>query len=221
MMNNNKTKKIDSALKYNKTQKMNKNFMYQDLKRSNCFNCDFSKSNFNFTSLRGAHFKSCNFFGCTFKSSEFVGSNLKSSRFTRAKFEDTVFEGAKLDGVDFTGATFKNTIFVNTDLSKATNLNFKEGEVRIFEEMPPLEISGELENAINKAMENKHVKKSRTLDTKDGTINSISVMILLEKFRERRLIEGLSILGEKVDRDFCTLSYIIKSLQGYMDKGIL
>ena len=45
-------KKSETGLKYNKVQKMNKNFMYQDLKRSNCYNSDFS--NYNFTSLRGA-----------------------------------------------------------------------------------------------------------------------------------------------------------------------
>jgi len=218
-MTNNK--KIDTALKYNKTSKMNKNFMYQDLKRSNCYNCDFSKSNFNFTSLRGAHFKSCNFYECTFKCSEFVGSNLKGSRFTKAKFEDTIFEGAKLESVDFAGATFKNVIFVNTDLSKAVNINYKENEVRIYNKMPEIEISDNLKNSIEKAMENNYVKKSRTLDTKDGGINTVSIMILLEKFREKRLIEGLGILSEKVDKDFCTLSYIIKSLQSYKDQGIL
>lgn len=216
-----KNKKIDTALKYNKTSKINKNFMYQDLKRSNCYNCDFSKSNFNFTSLRGAHFKSCNFYGCTFKSAEFVGSNLKGSKFTKVKFEDTIFEGAKLENVDFTGATFKNVIFVNTDLSKSVNLNYKEDEVRIYNQMPEIELSDNLKNAISKAMENNYVKKSRTLDTKDGGVNTVSIMILLEKFREKRLIEGLAILSEKVDKDFCTLSYIIKSLQSYKDQGIL
>lgn len=218
-MTNNK--KIDTSLKYNKTSKMNKNFMYQDLKRSNCYNCDFSKSNFNFTSLRGAHFKSCNFYGCTFKSAEFVGSNLKGSRFTKAKFEDTIFEGVKLENVDFAGANFKNVIFVNSDLSKAINLSYKEDEVRIYDEMPKIEISENLKAAIDKAMENNYVKKSRTLDTKDGGINTVSIMILLEKFREKRLIEGLGILSEKIDKDFCTLSYIIKSLQSYKDQGIL
>lgn len=216
-----KNKKIDTALKYNKTSKINKNFMYQDLKRSNCYNCDFSKSNFNFTSLRGAHFKSCNFYGCTFKSAEFVGSNLKGSKFTKVKFEDTIFEGAKLENVDFTGATFKNVIFVSTDLSQTINLNYKEDEVKIYEQMPEIEISDNLKNAINKAMENNYIKKSRTLDIKDGGINTISIMILIEKFREKRLVEGLYILSEKIDKDFCTLSYIIKSLQSYKDKGIL
>lgn len=35
--------------------------MYQGLKRSNCYNTDFSKSKFNFTSLIGTYFKSFNF----------------------------------------------------------------------------------------------------------------------------------------------------------------
>ena len=42
---------------YDNTSKINKNFVYKNLKRSKCYNCDFSGSNFDFTSLRGAHFK--------------------------------------------------------------------------------------------------------------------------------------------------------------------
>ena len=214
-------KKSETGLKYNKVQKMNKNFMYQDLKRSNCYNSDFSNSNFNFTSLRGAHFKSCNFYGCTFTFAEFIGSNLKKSRFTKAKFENTVFEGVNLEDVDFSGATFKNTIFLNTDISKAKNINIKESEVKVFDEMPNLEINEKLENAINLAMKNVYIKKSRTLDTKDGSINNISIMILLDNFKEHRLVQGLTILSEKIDKEFCTLSYIIKSLKSYESQGIL
>ncbi len=214
-------KKMDTSIKYNKAQKMNKNFMYQDLKRSNCYNTDFSNSNFNFTSLRGAHFKSCNFYGCTFKSSEIISSNLKKSKFTKAKFENVVFEGVNLEGVDFKNATFKNTIFLNTDISKAINVNFKESEVKIFDEMPTLEISERLEKSIKLAMDNEYVKKSRTLDTKDGGINYISIMILLENFKEREIIDGLILISERIDKEFCTLSYIIKSLEIYKSQGIL
>lgn len=214
-------KKMDTSIKYNKAQKMNKNFMYQDLKRSNCYNTDFSNSNFNFTSLRGAHFKSCNFYGCTFKSSEIIGSNLKKSKFTKAKFENVVFEGVNLEGVDFKNATFKNTIFLNTDISKAINVNFKESEVKIFDEMPTLEISERLEKSIKLAMDNEYVKKSRTLDTKDGGINYISIMILLENFKEREIIDGLILISERIDKEFCTLSYIIKNLEIYKSQGIL
>ena len=216
-----KNKKVDTGLKYNKIQKLNKNFMYQDLKRSNCYNSDFSGSNFNYTSLRGAHFKSCNFYGCSFNSTEIIGSNLKKSKFKKAKFENTVFDSVNLEGVDFSGAQFINTIFLATDISKAINLNLKESEVKIFDEMPNIGISEKLENAIKLAMENEYVKKSRTLDTKDGGINYISIMILLENFKERQLIDGLNLIAERMDKDFCTLSYIIKTLQTYKKQGLL
>ncbi|GAA0713321.1 pentapeptide repeat-containing protein [Paraclostridium ghonii] len=216
-----KNKSVDNGLKYNKIQKLNKNFMYQDLKRSNCYNCDFSGSNFNFTSLRGAHFKSCNFYGCTFKNAELIGSNLKKSKFKKVKFENTVFDSVNLEGVDFSGAQFKNTIFLSTDLTKAINIKFNSSDVKIFDQMPKLEISEKLENSIKLAMENEFVKKSRTLDTKDGEINSISIIILLENFKEKQLIDGLTLVAEKIDKDFCTLSYIIKTLQTYKTQGLL
>lgn len=217
----NKKPKIESALKYNKAKKMEKNFMYQDLKRSNCYNTDFSNSNFNFTSLRGAHLKSCNFYGCSFKYSEIIGANLKNSKFKNAKFENTVFEGANLEGVDFSGAKFKNVIFVNTDVTKANSLNINSPQIKIFEEMPNIEMSERLENAIKFAMENEYVKKSRALDTKDGGINTVSIMILLENFKEKQLIDGLTLIGERIDKEFCTLSYIIKNLEVYKSQGLL
>ena len=56
------------------------------------------------------------------------------------------------------------------------------------------------------------VKKSRVLDTKDKTMNTISVMILIEKFGEEKLIKSLEQVEDHLDRDFYTLSYIIKIL---------
>lgn len=212
---------IEMGLKYNKAKKMEKNFMYQDLKRSNCYNTDFSNSNFNFTSMRGAHFKSCNFYGCSFKSAEIIGANLKRSKFKNAKFENTVFDGVNLEEVDFTGAKFKNVIFVNTDITKAKNINTNSCEIKVFETMPNIEMSERLESAIKSAMENEYVKKSRTLDTKDGGINTVSVMMLLEKFKEKQLIDGLILIAERMDKDFCTLSYIIKNLENYKTQGLL
>lgn len=206
---------------YNNAQKTNKNFMYNDLRRSNCYNCDFSGSNFNFASFRGAHFKSCDFYDGSFEFTEFIATNLKKSKFKNARFKNVIFEGANLAGTDFFGADFENVIFVNTDIEKAANLEFDEKEVRIFEEMPTLEISEDLEEVINKAMTNEFVKKSRVLDTKDGDINSISVMILLENFKEKFLVEGLNMLADRLDKDFCTLSYIIKSLKLFESQGLL
>lgn len=214
-------KKTNDKFNYNNIQKLNKNFMYSDLRRSNCYNSDFSGSNFNYTSFRGAHFKSCNFYGCTFKSAEFVATNFKKSKFKKSIFEDTVFDYANLDGVDFKGAEFKNTIFVCTDTSKAINLNLSNEDIKIFDEMPKLDISENLENAIKSAMTNKFIKTSRVLDTKDGSISPISTMILLGKFDEETLIKGLNLITDKLDRDFCTLSYIIRSIENYKKEELI
>ena len=46
-------------------------------------------------------------------------------------------------------------------------------------------------------------------------------MILLEKFSEKNLISGLNILADRLDRDFCTLSYITKCIETYGKEGIL
>ncbi|MEG1829044.1 MAG: pentapeptide repeat-containing protein [Cellulosilyticaceae bacterium] len=214
-------KKVSDNFHYKNAQKLNKNFMYKNLKRSNCYDCDFSGSNFDYTSLRGAHLKSCNFFECSFKFAEFVGTNLKKSRFKKAKFDNVVFEGVNLDGVDFNSAEFVNTIFIGTDITKAKNLNVKDKGITIYDEMPKLKISEALTHAVNSAMSNENIKEARVLDTKEGKINSISMIKLLENFDEEILIKGLNKLEKELDKDFCTLSYIIKSLQSYKEQELI
>lgn len=213
--------KNNDRFHYNKAEKTNKNFMYKDLRRANCYNCNFTGSNFSFASFRGAHFKACDFFDCKFEWTEFIGSNLKNSKFRKTKFENVVFEGVNLDGADFTGAKFKNVIFVDTDISKATNMKLSYGLYKTFDEMPELEISEDLKEAINTAMGNEFVKKSRVLDNKEGSINTISVMRLLESFNEKTLILGLKSIVDRVDREFCTLSYIIKAIEKCQKEGML
>lgn len=198
---------------YDNAEKTNKNFIYKNLKRSKCYNCNFSNSHFDFASLRGAHFKKCNFFRCSFKGAEFIGSNLKGCKLREAKFEDTIFEGANLDGANFEGAKFKNTIFVGCNIEKAKNFDVDNNNVRIFESMPELNISKELEKAVLSAMENEYIKKSRVLDTKDGEINGIAMMILSEKFEYDRLLEGIHYIKYEIDREFHTLSYIIRLIE--------
>ncbi|MCM1988284.1 pentapeptide repeat-containing protein [Oceanirhabdus seepicola] len=210
---------VKGNFNYNNIEKKNKNFMYKNLHRSNCYNSDFSNSNFDYVSFRGAHFKSCTFLGCTFRWAEFIGTNLKGSIFKKAKFENTIFDSVNLDGVDFKDAEFKNTIFLSTDTSKAKNLNLKDSNIRIFDEMPQLEISAELEMAVKNIMKNDYVKKARIFDTKDGNINVLNLMILLDNFDESTLIKGLNIIKVELDRAFYTLSYIIKLLKNYKIDG--
>ena len=198
---------------YNNIEKKGKNFMYKNLERSNCYNSDFSKSNFDFVSFRGAHFKSCVFFQCTFKWAQFIGTNLKDSDFEEAVFENAIFDSVNLDGADFKDAQFQNTIFLSTDVTKAENFDIKMPGIKIFNEMPHLEISEELRTAILNVMKNKYVKAARVLDTKDGGINIINLMILLENFDEETLIKGLNIVETQLNCDFYTLSYIIKFIK--------
>lgn len=207
--------KVETGFSYKNAIKQNKNFMYKDLRRSHCYSCDFTGSNFDFTSFRGAHFKSCNFFGASFKAAEFVGANLKKSKFRRAKFEDTLFEGANLEGVDFQGATFKNVIFVGCDLTQAKNLNVISVNIKVYNELPALKMSDALKEAVQSAMENEWIRQSRVLDTKEGTINTISIIRLLQKYDESLLIEGLKEMKTEIKNQFCTLSYLMKFLAQY------
>lgn len=197
------------GINLNNADKSYKNFMYQNLTKSNSFNCNFSESNFDYVCFRGAHFKSCKFNGSRFVRSEFIGSNLKGSSFIKAIFDNTVFEGARLVDVDFKGATFTNTIFLETDLSGAKNLNLDDENIRVYAEMPQIELSEALSKAIEHAMTSKFIKKSRTLDTRDGSVNYLSVIILLENFEEEVLIKGLENIDQYIDREFYTLSFII------------
>lgn len=193
---------------YNKVEKMNKNFMYNNLTRSNCYGSSFAGSNFNFVSFRGAHFKSCDFYGCTFKGAEFIGTNLKNSKFRHAKFENTLFEEVNLDGVDFRDAEFEDVIFVGCNLDKCDNLGIDILNINVYEEMPELNISEELEAAINNAMSNDIIKKSRVLDMKDGTINPIKIVMLQKKYSDEALINGFNEMASDLDKEFHTLSYI-------------
>lgn len=208
-----KNQSVKGNFTYNNIEKKDKNFMYKNLRRSNCYNCNFSNSNFNFASFRGAHFKSCDFSKCTFTWAELIGANLKGSNLKNVKFENTVFDGVNLDGADFKDATFKNTIFLLTDTEKAKNLNMNDPEIKVFNEMPQIDISEELRNALVNSMNNEYVKESRVLDTKDGSLNLLNLMILLENFNEETLIKGLNIIENELDKDFCTLSYIIKYIE--------
>ena len=215
------SKRANDQMSYSNRKKTGMDFMYKDLRRSNCFNCDFSNSNFDHTSFRGAQFKSCNFSGCTFEAAEFVTANLKNAKFKGAKFENTIFDSVNLESADFEDAEFKQVIFVGTNTGRAINLDLSSVEIKVFNEMPELEISKRLESAVKAAMKNEYIKFARVLDTKEGEISPISMMILLKNFDEETLIKGLGVIKKKVDKDFCTLSYIIRALQSYQTDGLI
>lgn len=203
------------GLRYNDAEKKSKNFMYRNLEDSRCDNCDFECSNFDYSSFRGADFKSSNFDGCSFKFAEFVGTNLKNSSMKGAVLKNALFNSAKIEGVSFKGAQFENTIFLNTDISKAKNINEDMEGIIILEEIPRIDISDELTVAIINAMNNLYIKESKVLDTSDGGINFLSIKLLLDYFDERVLIEMLNHMSENIVKPFYTLSYIIKYIKSH------
>lgn len=208
-----KDKSSSENFHYNNIEKKDKNFMYKNFKRSNCYNCNFVNSNFNYATFRGAHFKTCSFIKGSFVGTEFIGTNLKNSKFKNATFKNAIFEGANLDGADFKDATFENTIFLGCKIAKALNFNPNNKGIRIFDNMPELELSDEFKASLEDFLENKFVKSSRIFDTKDGGINTLTLMILFEKFSEEELIKGFSTIKSQIDRDFYTISYIIRLLE--------
>ena len=209
------------AFNFNNIDKVGKTFMYHNLTKSKCYNPNFSQSNFDFACFRGAHLKSCFFNECSFKGSEFVGSNLKDSKFTGAQFEDVVFESVKMEGADFKDAQFKNTIILSSNLDGVKNLDLNDENIRVFDEMPQVSMSTELQELIEGLMTNAFIKKSRVLDTREGNINLLSVMILLEKFDEETLIKAFKVIEPHIERDFFTLSFIIRLITKLEKDGII
>lgn len=200
-------------MNYSNRKKLNTDFSKKNLKRSNCFSSNFSGSNFDDTNFKGAQFKNCNFTDCHFEATEFVATNLRNSKFVNAHFKNSIFEVCNLDGVNFENATFDNVIFVQTDLSKVLNLDLSSNGIRNFEAPIELELSQKLERAIKSCKKNEFVKAAGVLDTKDGTINLTSVMILLENFTEEILLNHLGKLKVSVDESFGTLSYLIHKIK--------
>lgn len=212
---NNYKKGRKPGLRYNNIEKKSKNFMYRNLEKSSCYNCDFGYSNFDYSSFRGADFKSSNFDGCSFRFAEFVGTNLKNSSMKGAILKNALFNSAKLDGVSFKGAKFENTIFINTDISKAKSIDKDIEGIIILTEMPQIDISDELTVAIINAMNNLYIKESRVLDTSEGGMNFLSIKLLLDYFDEKELIDMLNYMSENIEKPFYTLSYIIKYIRNH------
>lgn len=206
-------RKQNLGLKYNYSEKRSKDFMYKNLENSNCNNCDFGYSNFDYVSFRGANFKASNFEGCSFKFAEFINTNLKNSSLKGAILKNAVFNAAKLDGVSFKGAIFENTIFLDTDISKAKNITSDTEGIIFLKNMPQVEISEELTIAIINSMSNKYIKDSKIFDTSDGGINLLNVKLLLDSFEEEHIIQILNYMTKNLDKEFYTLSYIIKYMK--------
>ncbi len=206
---------VTDKITYSNRKKQNSDFSKKDLKRSNCFSTDFTGSNFSLSSFKGAQFKNCNFTDCNFDSSEFVATNLRNSKFVNVQLKNVIFDAANFDGVSFENATFENVIIANTDTSKALNLDTSATGIKLFDSTQELEISERLERAVRASKKNEFIKKAGVLDTKDGKMNLVTMMILLENFNEEILITSLSKLKADIEENFFTVTYLVDAIKAY------
>lgn len=215
------SKRTNDQINYKNKQKVGADFSHKDLRRSNCYNCNFSQAQFTDVSFRGAQFKACKFNEAKFEGAELVAANFKNSQFKGTKFEQVLFDSVNLENVDFEGATFTEVIFVATDLTKALNIDLSGQGVQVFEQMPLLEVSKELKKAVVAAMTNEYIKYARVLDTKERKVNPISMMLLLQEFDEETLIKGFKCLKKNVDKNFSTLGFVREAIHTYRQEGMI
>lgn len=209
------TKTVSDRINYSNRKKLNTDFSNKNLKRSNCFSSNFTGSNFSHASFKGAQFKNCNFTDCNFESTEFIATNLRNCKFVNAQLKNVIFDAANLDGINFENASFENVIFVHTDLTTALNLDTSLAGIRLLGDSIELNISERLERAVKASRKNEYIKNSGVLDTKEGKINPVSMMILLENFSEEILITSFSKLKADIHKNFATLSYLMQEIRTY------
>lgn len=205
----NKTNK--GKFNYSNMDRTNKNYIYKNFFKSKCYNTNFSNSNFNFVNFRGASLKFCTFYSSKFVGAEFIGTNLRGSNFSNSYFENTKFSNCTFENTNFKNCNFKNVFF--SSIKNTKNLDIDNPEIMIAKTIPKIEISSELKKVITELKENDYIRRSKVFHLKKNRINKINIILLLNEFDEKDLIERLTLIKNNIDKDFYTLSYIEKILK--------
>ncbi len=185
---------------------------YQFYSKSKSFSASFSDVQFRHVNLKGATFTKCSFKNASFVGVEFWGTNLRKSNFTGAVFQHCVFVGPLLEGTNFNNATFENCIFVNTNFEGIKDFDRSSNGIRVLPVYPTFELSLDLELAVNSLRDNAHILKYKILHLDSKKLNKLNVMLLLEKFSEKLLIQGLTYAKEYVKIDMPTISCLFNFL---------
>lgn len=210
-----------AVFSYNNATKQNSNFMYKDFEKTKSYHTNFENAHFAGTSLRAARMKYCNFTNCVFTGTEFIGTNLRGSKFICAKFIDCIFSGVVLDKANFKGATFSNCYIVGVSGKSAYNFpNNLSGNI-VLSTMPPQKaIDNQLNTIIESLREQDYIRRSHTLHLKGGKVNTLTIMILREKYSNDQLIHLLPLLPQFVTTQFYTVSHL-KALLKKAEKGAI
>ncbi|OIJ22029.1 hypothetical protein BKP45_04955 [Anaerobacillus alkalidiazotrophicus] len=198
---------------YINMDRRNRNYMYKNFYKSISHGTNFSGSNFNFASLRAAKFTVCSFYKANFYWTEFIGTNIKRSNFESAYFENVTFNSVSFERVNFENAIFKNVKFLNVGLKGVKNFRIEDHDITILNDMPNIVVNQTLNDLIDDLRKNDYIRRSKVLHLKKNRINTLNISILLEYFTDEELIIGLKLAGEKLNKNFSTVSYLIKFIQ--------
>lgn len=209
-------KKINKMFSYTNEDKKEKNFLYKDFAKSESYNTNFAGSNFTGINFLNASMKYCNFYNCSFNFVEFENTKLTGANFEGTHFENVLFKNCKLTRAKFKNATFKNVFFYNTSTN---NINIKDGIEIITQEKLSFDIDNDLHEMAELCRENilmrksspvfKHNKKSE----EKYSLNKISILRLRKLFSDKKIIMGLKNANENIEKEFNTLSRLVKFIE--------
>lgn len=175
---------------------------------------------FKHINFKGSIMTSCSFSKSSLYGVEFLGSNLKQTSFKGAFFERVIFVGANITDCNFRGVKFKDTIFVNTNIKKAKYLDENIRGIRVINKYPTLNLSDGLHKAIIATRKNPHILNYKVLHLGLNKLNNLNLFLLLEKFNEEELINGLYYAADNLRVNIYTLSCLEDFLLKYKRKYV-
>ena len=84
-----------------------------------------------------------------------------------------------------------NVIFVSTNITNCKNFPNSKPGIRIINPYPNFKLSSNLKNTLKELKNKNNIRNTRVLHIPGNKFNKMNLMLLLEKFKEEKLIEKL------------------------------
>ncbi len=164
--------------------------------KSRCYKSNLGKTSFTDVNFRGSIITKSSFKNSKLKRVDFLGTNLKECSFRDSNLEDVIFVNANLKNVDFKNTKFMNVLFVSTNISNCKNFPNSNPGIRIINPYPSFKLSKGLKKILVELKIKNNIRSTRVLHIPGNKFNKLNLMLLLEKFKETKLIEKLEKLKE-------------------------
>ena len=187
--------------------------LYKNFNKSSSYMSNFSEAIFANTSFISTKFKICSFYGATFDSCLLQGSLFRKCNLTNVIFENTIILSSIFDKTKLKNCKFNNCRILHGKKLKTLIPEKNLVNTLFLENFPDIKnFNANLIQVIENLRINDYIRRSGTFHRKKGSLNTISIDILLSHFDELFLIENLPKLLNLITREFHTLSYIQKLL---------